>query len=246
SVILSGAFWKRRYAGDPSVVGKKIWLDAKPYTVIGVLPESFVYSSAFGGNTVQVWTPIAHEFPPALMMAFDDHEAIAIARLHSGSTLQSLVSQLQAVQKQIKAQHPGPAVHSSVIGRSLLDDAVQDYKTPLYALLAATGCVLLIACMNVASLLVARIASRRKEIAIRVALGGGWLRIMRERMLESLILSAAGGAIGLGLAAAAIQWLVKTRHDMNRIEAIHIGALELAFVIAAVLVTALVAGLISA
>jgi len=246
SVILSGAFWKRRYAGDPSVVGKKIWLDAKPYTVIGVLPESFVYSSAFGGNTVQVWTPIAHEFPPALMMAFDDHEAIAIARLHSGSTLQSLVSQLQAVQKQIKAQHPGPAVHSSVIGRSLLDDAVQDYKTPLYALLAATGCVLLIACMNVASLLVARIASRRKEIAIRVALGGGWLRIMRERMLESLILSAAGGAIGLGLAAAAIQWLVKTRHDMNRIEAIHIGALELAFVIAAVLVTALFAGLISA
>jgi putative ABC transport system permease protein len=246
SVILSGAFWHRRYAGDPSVVGKKIWLDAKPYTVIGVLPESFVFSSAFGGNTVQVWTPVAHEFPPSLMTAFDDHEAIAIARLHSGTTLQALVSRLRGVQKQIKAEHPGPAVHTSVIGRSLLDDAVQDYKTPLYALLAATGCVLLIACMNVASLLVARIASRRKEIAIRVALGGGWLRIMRERMLESLILSAAGGAIGLGLAFAAIQWLVKTRHDMNRIEAIHIGGIELVFVIAAVLVTALFAGLISA
>jgi predicted permease len=246
SVILSGPFWQRRYAGDPSVVGKRIWLDAKPYTVIGVLPASFVYSGAFGGNTVQVWTPIAHEFPPSLMTTFEDHEAIGIARLRPGTSLAALVSHLQAVQKQIKAGHPGPAVHDSVIGRSLLDDAVQDYKTPLYALLAATGCVLLIASMNVASLLVARIASRRKELAIRVALGGGWLRIMRERMLESLLLSAAGGALGLALAWTAIQWLVRTRHDMNRVEAIHIGAVEIAFVILAVILTALFAGLISA
>ena len=137
-------------------------------------------------------------------------------------------------------------MHDSVIGRSLLDDAVQDYKTPLYALLAATACVLLIASMNVASLLVARIASRRKELAIRVALGGGWLRIMRERMLESLLLSSAGGALGLAVAWTAIQWLVKTRHDMNRVESIHIGAIEIGFVVLAVLVTALFAGLISA
>jgi len=246
SVILSGPFWQRRYAGDPSVIGRKIWLDAKPYTVIGVLPESFVYSGAFGGNTVQVWTPIAHEFPPPVMTTFQDHEAIGIARLYPGTTLQALVSRLQGVQKQIKAGHPEPAVHDSVIGHSLLDDAVQDYKTPLYALLAATGCVLLIASMNVASLLVARIASRRKELAIRVALGGGWLRIMRERIFESLLLSIAGGATGLFLAYAALQWLVKTRHDMNRIEAIHIGGSELGFTILAVFVTALFAGLISA
>jgi len=246
TVILSNAFWQRRYAGEPSVLGRRIWLDAKPYTVIGIMPESFVYSGAFGGNTVQVWTPIAHEFPPALMTTFEDHEAIGIARLRPGITLQALVSRLQAVQKEIKTGHPGPAVHTSVIGRSMLDDAVQDYKTPLYALLAATGCVLLIASMNVASLLVARIASRRKELAIRVALGGGWLRIMRERILESLLLSVAGGAFGLLLAGAAIQWLVKTRHDMNRIEAIHIGAVEIGFVVLAVLATALFAGLISA
>ena len=246
SVILSGAFWQRRYAGDPTIIGKQIWLNAKPYTVIGVLPQSFVYSGAFGGNTVQVWTAIAHEFPPSLMTAFNDHEAIAIARLSSGTSLDALVSRLRGVQRQIKSGHPEAGVHDSVIGRSLLDDAVQDYKTPLYALLAATGCVLLIASMNVASLLVARIASRRKELAIRVALGGGWLRIMRERLLESLLLSAAGGAIGLAFAAGALQWLVKTRHDMNRIEAIHIGAIEIGFVIVAVLATAFFAGLISA
>jgi predicted permease len=246
TVILSNAFWQRRYAGDPSIIGRKIWLDAKPYTVIGVMPSSFVYSGAFGGNTDQVWTPIAHEMPESTMKTYEDHEMIVVARLQSGITLQALISRLQAVQRQIKAAHPGPAVHDSVIGRSMLDDAVQDYKTPLYALLAATGCVLLIACMNVASLLVARTASRRKELAIRVALGGGWLRMMRERILESVVLSTLGGSLGLLLAYAAIQWLVKTRHDMNRIEAIHIGAVEIAFVILAILATAVFAGLISA
>ena len=100
------------------------------------------------------------------------------------------------LQKQIKAAHPEPAVHPSAIGRTMLDDAVQDYKTPLYALLAATGCVLLIACMNVAGLIVARAASRNKELSIRAALGGGRLRLMRERLIESLLLSAAGGALG--------------------------------------------------
>lgn len=246
AVILSNSFWQRRYAGDASVIGKKIWLDAKPYTVIGVMPESFVYSGAFGGNKDQVWTPIKHEMPETTMKTYEDHEMIVVARLHAGVTLPALISRLQAVQRQIKNAHPGPAVHDSVIGRSMLDDAVQDYKTPLYALLAATGCVLLIACMNVASLLVARTASRRKELAIRVALGGGWLRMMRERILESVILSALGGALGLLLAYAAIQWLIKTRHDMNRIEAIHIGAVEIAFVILAVIATALFSGLISA
>lgn len=246
TVILSNSFWQRRYAGDASIIGRKIWLDAKPYTVIGVMPASFVYSGAFGGNTDQVWTPISHEMPDSAMKTYEDHEMIVVARLHSGVTLPALISRLQAVQRQIKNAHPGPAVHDSVIGRTMLDDAVQDYKTPLYALLAATGCVLLIACMNVASLLVARTASRRKELAIRVALGGGWLRMMRERILESVILSALGGALGLLLAYAAIQWLIKTRHDMNRIEAIHIGAVEIAFVILAVIGTALFSGLISA
>ena len=246
TVILSAPFWHRRYASDTSIIGKKIWLDAKPYTVVGIMPESFIYSGSFGGNTDQVWTPIGHEFPPSLMTTFEDHEVIVVARLQSGTTLQALTSRLIAVQKEIKTAHPGPAVRDSVIGRTLLDDAVQDYKTPLYALLAATGCVLLIASMNVASLLVARMSARRKELAIRVALGGGWLRIMVERILESLLLSTVGGAVGLLLAGGAIQWLIQTRQDMNRVEAIHIGVVEVMFTIAAILATALFSGLISA
>ncbi len=90
----------------------------------------------------------------------------------------------------------------------MLDDAVQDYKTPLYALFGATVCVLLIACMNVAGLLVARAASRSKELAVRAALGGGRMRLMRERLIESLLLSTAGGALGLLMGWGALEWLI--------------------------------------
>ena len=94
--------------------------------------------------------------------------------------MKAFEARLDALQKQIKTAHPAPSVFSGVIGRTMLDDAVHDYKTPLYALLGATGCVLLIACMNIGGLLVARSASRNREFAIRTALGGGRLRLIRE------------------------------------------------------------------
>ena len=169
-----------------------------------------------------------------------------VARLLPGATLAGLVSQLSAVQAQIRAAHPEPGVHDAVNGRSMLDDAVEGYKTSLYALLAATGCVLLIACLNVASLLVARTAARSKELAIRTALGGGRLRLLGERLMESFLLSAAGGALGLLLAWGALAWLVRTRHDMNRVEAIHIDAVVVAATLGTILLCALFSAMISA
>jgi predicted permease len=246
TVILSSAFWKRRYSGDQGMVGKKIWLNASPYTVIGVMPPSFVYSSSFGGSNVQVWTPVAHEAPSSLMSTFEDHEFLVIARLLPGATLPGLVSQLSAVQEQIRTAHPMPGVHDAVSGRSMLDDEVQDYKTSLYVLLAATCCVLLIACLNVASLLVARTAARSKELAIRTALGGGRLRLLGERLMESFLLSVSGGAVGLLLAGGALAWLVRTRHDMNRVEVIHIDAVVVAATMATILLCALFSAMISA
>jgi putative ABC transport system permease protein len=246
TVVLSSSFWKRRYGADPSVVGKTIWMDAKPYTIIGVLPSWFVYSGTFGGNTVQVWTPVRHEASASLMQTYGDHEFQVVARLAPDVTLAALESRLVALQKQIKAAHPDPAIHSGAIGRTLLDDAVHDYKTPLYALLAATGCVLLIACMNVAGLLVARAASRNKELAIRTAMGGGRLRLIWERLVESLLLSATGGVLGLLLAWGALAWLTQIRHDMNRVEAIRIDGVVAAFTVGIVVLCGLFAGLISA
>lgn len=246
TVILSHAFWKRHYAGDPGIVGRTIWLDARPYTVIGVLPSSFGYLSKMISDPVEVWTPLHREAPPALLKTYEDHEFLVPARLKPGVTLAALVDRLRAVQKQIVATHPKPSVHNLVMGLSMLDDAVYGYKTPLFALLAATGCVLLIACMNVASLLVARTAARAREVAIRSALGGGRMRLVRQRIVESLLLSLAGGGLGLLLAWAALQWLVHGRPDMHRVDSIRMDGPAIAFALAVIALCTLFSGLISA
>ena len=246
TAIITASFWKRRYASDPAIVGKSIWLDAKPYTIIGVLPSTFVYSGAFGGAADQIWTPVRHEAPASLLRTYGDHEFLAIARLAPGVSLATLAARVDALQKQIKAAHPEPAVHPGAVGRTMLDDAVHNYKTPLYALLGATGCVLLIACMNVAGLLVARGASRSREFAIRAALGGGRMRLMRERLIESLLLSAAGGALGLLLGWAALAWLIHARPDMHRVEAIRFDGVAAVFTLAIIILCALFSGGISA
>jgi putative ABC transport system permease protein len=122
---------------------------------------------------------------------------------------------------------------------------VGDVKRPLYVMLAATGCLLLIACLNVANLLVARSASRRKEFAIRAALGGGRIRLLREHLMESFLLEAAGGAAGLLLALGAITWLVHTRQNMSRVGSIHIDGVVAAFTLGVILLCAIFSGLIS-
>ena len=244
--MLTSSFWKRRFSGDASIVGKKIFLNAKPYTVIGVLPASFKYEGSIAGGKIQAWAALGHEVAPTLMQTYEDHEFVAVGRLAPGVTQAALISQLNAVQGRIKAEHPGPAVNPEVAIRSLLDDAVQDYKTPLYAMFAATGCVLLIACLNVASLLVARTSARRREMAVRTALGGGRMQLLRERLLESFLLSAGGGLAGIAMAGGALGWLVHTRQDMNRIDSIRIDGGVVVFTLAAIGVCALFSGLISA
>jgi len=178
------------------------------------------------------------------MRTYEDHEFVAVGRLAPGVTQAALSSQLNAVQGRIKAEHPNPAVNPEVAIRSLLDDAVQEYKTPLYAMFAATGCVLLIACLNVASLLVGRTATRQREMAVRTALGGGRMQLLRERLLESFLLSAGGGVAGIAMAAGALGRLVHTRQDLNRIDSIRIDGGVAVFTFAAIVACALFSVLI--
>ena len=238
TVILAHSFWVRRYGSDATILGRSIYLDAKPFTVIGVMPESFSFWSAMSTNNAQMaWTTVGHE-EPGMMSIYDDHEFMAVARLAPGATFTQLISRLETVQRRVKATHPEAGVHPGVIGRSMLDDAVVVYKTPLYALLAATACVLLIACLNVAGLLVARIAARNKENAIRAALGGSRLRLLCERLTESLLLSAVGGALAVILAWGALRWLLLTRHDINRIDTIRLDGFTFGFAAGAILFAA--------
>ena len=170
-----------------------------------------------------------------------------VGRLKPGVSASQGVADLSLISQRIHNAHLNdPFVFASARSRPLLEHIVGEIKKPLYVLLAATCCLLLIACLNVANLLVARAAARRKELAIRTALGGGWLRLMRERLMECLLLSAGGGVLGLLLAFAALQWLTRTRHDMSRVESIHIDGVVAAFTVGVIVLCALFSGLIAA
>ena len=242
TVLLSWQLWKRRFGGDPGIVNQQIYVDARPVTVIGVMPAWF----NFPDSTTQLWQPIYQEQPEKVMASFSDHMFRVVGRLMPGVSEEQARTDLTLISRRIHdANLSDPAIHAGATSRPLLDHLVGDMKRPLYVLLAATGCVLLIACLNVANLLVARGAARRKDAAIRTALGGGRLRLMRERLLESLLLSAFGGLLGLALAQAALQWLVHTRTDMNRVESIHFDTTVAVFTIAVVGLCALISGLIA-
>lgn len=241
TVIVSWGLWKRRFGGDPAVIGRKINLDAKPYTIIGVMPRGF----DFPEQKVQLFLPVYHENTPAEMASIANHQFVAIGRLKPGVTKEQAAQEVSAMVRRIHDAHlDNPLVSSGAAIRPLIDYVVGGVKNALYMLLAATVCMLLIACLNVANLLTARSAARRRELAIRSALGGGRLRLIREQLMETFALFSAGGAAGLALAYAAVRWLVMTRTDMVRAESIHIDGVVVATAAGLVLVCALFAGLI--
>jgi putative ABC transport system permease protein len=243
TVLLSWGLWKRRFGGDPAILNQTIELDAQPYTVIGVMPAWFDFPSP----STQILTPVYHDMPEEQMTAFNQHMFRVVGRLKPGVSAAQGVADLSIISQRIHNAHLNdPFVFRSAKSRPLLEHIVGEIKKPLYVLLGATCCLLLIACLNVANLLVARAAARRKELAIRTALGGGRLRLMRERLMECLLLSAGGGALGLLLAFAALQWLTRTRHDMNRVESIHIDGAVAAFTVGVIMLCALFSGLIAA
>jgi putative ABC transport system permease protein len=244
TAILSSGLWKRRYGSDPAILGRKIMLNGKPYIVIGIMPSWFAYPDA----QTQLWTALRHEELPRDLTPLDNHSFLAIARLKPGVTPAKALSEIDTISQRIRQQYGAeqPAISAGANLRLLLDDMVADFKTPLYVLLAATSCVLLIACLNVANLLIARAAARRKEVAIRAALGGSRWRLVREQLSETLLLCAVGGCLGLVFACFAIHWLVGVRQDIAREETIHMDWIAIAFTVGVTLLSAVLAGLIPA
>ena len=241
TVILSWGLWKRRFGGDSSILGRKINLDAKPYTVVGVMPRWF----AFPEQKMQIFLPVYHERTPEEMAEIANHQFVVIGRLKPDVTREQAIQEVSGIVHRIHDAHLDlPFVSSGAGIRPLIDYLVGDVKPALYMLLAATGCMLLIACLNVANLLTARSAARRREIAIRTALGGGRFRLIREQLIETFILFSVGGSAGLALAYAALRWLVMMRGDMVRVESIGIDGIVMATVAGLVLICALFAGLI--
>jgi len=201
-VILSYGLWKERFAGDPAIVGKSVLLNGHPQTVVGVAPQDFnwfIKDGSLTGAKPQMWSPFV--FP----QAFHDHKQIGrfmtvAARLQSGVTTSQAQTQMSAIAARLEQEDPDFDGHWGVNVVSLRDQISGDLRPALLILFGAVAFVLLIACANVSSLLLARAASREREMAIRTAIGASRWRIARQLLMESLLLALIGGGIGVALA----------------------------------------------
>jgi predicted permease len=239
TVVFTYGLWKRRYGGDPATIGKTVLLDTKPYTVVGVLPAWFDYPD----TRVQVWLPVYHEMPAEDVHSRGNHRFYVTARLKPGISIAQARAELDSIEQRIHQQNPAWTAgrHANVI--PLTENLVRDVRTSLYVLMGAVVCVLLIACLNVANLFVARAATRRRETAVRAALGGSRWRLMQEHLTESLLLTFIGGALGAFLAYASIRWLVAMRADLPRANSIHLDQAAFLFTTAITVVSGMFAGL---
>jgi predicted permease len=241
-VMLSWSVFQRRFAGDAKIVGRQIHLDGKPYTVVGVLPSWFTYPDA----GIQLWTPYQADATPELLKHHDWHQSQVVARLRPDVSLASALAQVGAVQYQLHLQYPHDPVAEDVAPRSLNEDLAGNVKKPLKVMMSAVGCMLLIGCLNVANLLVARGAARQKEVAIRSALGAQRATLIREQLTESVLICAAGGLGGILLSVLATQLLARAWKDLPTAQGIHIDGPVIAFACVLMFAAALVAGLVPA
>ncbi len=241
-VMLSWSVFQRRFAGDARIVGRQIHFDGRPFTVIGVLPSWFTYPDA----GIQLWVPYQADAKPEFLQHHDYHQSQVVARLRPDVSLASALAQVGAVQYQLHLQYPYEPVAEDVASRSLNEDLAGKVKKPLNVMLSAVGCMLLIGCLNVANLLVARGAARQKEVAIRSALGAQRGTLIREQLTESVLICVAGGLGGILLSVLATHSLARAWKDLPTAQGIHVDGAVIAFACVLMFAAALVAGLVPA
>ncbi len=238
--IISYPFWQQRFAGDPNIVGKNILLDDKPHTVIGVSRQDFV-----------------HQGPPPLWVLMGPLNwkerdvrtgGNVIARLKPGVTIDQARDEMNRISQQLRQQYPIHNAGANVVNVvSLQDSITKRVSTALKILFVAVGLVLLIACANVANLLLARAAARRKEFAVRAALGASRFRLVRQMLIESLLLSIAGGTLGFFFASWTVLLLSRVAHEtVPRMNGVQLSGRVLVFNIGVSLLTGLLFGVLPA
>ena len=248
AAMLTWSLFQRRFGGDRAIVGNTVRLDGKPYMVVGVLPPSFIFPDA----NVQLWVPFESHFGDGSPLAVewlryhDRHFLHVVARMKPGVSLSEAISQIAAVQYQLHLQYPTAPVAEDAIPRDINEDLARDVKKPLVLLMCAVACMLLIGCLNVANLLVARGASRQKEVAIRGALGARRFTLIREQLTESLLICVLGGGAGILLSLAATAWMASAWKELPTAQGVHLDETVLLFSCGLIILAALLAGLLPA
>lgn len=205
--VLSYGFWQKRFAGDPAIINKTISLDGKTWEVIGVMPKGFGFP-----KDAELWVPINFNYSEEMKQR-KAHFLRPIGRLKAGVTLTQAQADVDAIARQLEQQFPDSNTGWNLRLVPLREQLVGDSRPTLLILFGAVGFVLLIACANVANLLLVRAAGRQKEIALRTALGAGRFRIVRQMITESLLLALAGGVLGALLATWGVELLVRLSTD---------------------------------
>jgi putative ABC transport system permease protein len=237
-VVLGYRIWQRRFAGDPGVLGRSITLDGEPHTVIGVMPRGVEFPP-FWATGAELWAPM----PLAERASNRNAQSLRVfGRLAPDSSLDQARTQMATITARLDQAYPG--TNRNVAVRTLDDMAVGNVRAALLILLGAVGFVLLIACANVAHMLLARAAARQKEVALRVALGASRARVIRQLLTESLVLASAGGLAGLALAGWAIRALVAIGPDnLPRLETVGLDLRVLGVTLGVSLLTGIAFGL---
>ncbi|MGI9182538.1 MAG: ABC transporter permease [Longimicrobiaceae bacterium] len=242
-VVLSDGLWRRRFGADPALIGQTILLDGQQHTVIGVMPPDFRFPA--GSGRTEVWVPL--QLPPQALESRGSNWMTVMGRLRPGVSLEAAQAEMSGIARRLEEQYPEIQEGRGVLLRPVREVVIGDVRPRLLMLLGAAGFVLLIACANAANLLLARSTARRREIAVRTALGATRGRVVQQFLAEALLLALGGAVVGLLLARQTVAAVVALAgQSLPRAGEISFDAGVFAFLLLATLVSAVAFGLVPA